>query len=261
MTNDNPKFACFITVRTTSSRLPSKALLSIRGKRVIEHVIDRTKLVAGTNLIVLCTSTDPSDDILETIAIQTGIKYFRGSLKDKLARWLGAIDRYGVDYFVEVDADDVFCDPGLMDLAIAQMSQKPCDLLRVPPTVICGASAMAMSAEAIRKLCQVKNTDDTEYYDFFFTNGGVSFNIRDLEVSNRALHRPDIRLTLDYQEDLELFRKIFEEFDTNLNNVPITKIVELFDQKPELTQINLFRHQQYLDKREQNKSTVVIKQV
>ncbi len=260
MKNENPKFACFITVRTTSSRLPGKVLLPIRGKMVIEHVIDRTKLVKGADLVVLCTSTDPSDDVLETIAAKAGIECFRGSLKDKLARWLGAIDKYGVDYFVEVDADDVLCDPELMDLAIAQLKQKPCDLLMVPPTLICGASPMSMSAKAIRKLCEVKNTDDTEYYDFFFTNSGIPFDIRNLEVNNPAFHRPDIRLTLDYQEDLDLFRRVFDEFDTNLNNIPMTKIVELFNKKPELININLFRHQQYLDKREQNKTTVDIKQ-
>jgi len=259
MGNKEPIVACFITVRTSSSRLPGKALSLIRGKKVIEHVIDRVKLVKKADSIILCTSTDQSDDILETIANQNGIHCFRGSLKDKLARWLGAIEKFNVTYFVEVDADDVLCDPELMDLSITQMSEKPCDLLMVPPTLICGASAMCMSSEAIRRLCQIKDTEDTEYWDFFFTNSGVSFNIRNLEVSNPAFHNPNIRLTLDYPEDLELFRKIFDEFDTDKNDIPMTKIVELFERKPELTHINLFRHQQYLDKREQNKTTVAVK--
>ncbi|KKW07417.1 MAG: Acylneuraminate cytidylyltransferase [Parcubacteria group bacterium GW2011_GWA2_49_16] len=259
--NKKPLFACFITVRTSSSRLPGKALAPIRGRTVIEHVIDRVKPVKKADNIILCTSTDPSDDILETIAKKNSVECFRGSLKDKLARWLGAIDKFNVDYFVEVDADDVLCDPELMDLAITQMSEKPCDLLMVPPTLICGASAMCMSADAIRRLCEVKDTEDTEYWDFFFTNSGLSFNIRNLEVSNPAFHNPRIRLTLDYPEDLELFRRIFDEFNTDTNTIPMTKIVELFERKPELVDINLFRHQQYLDKREDNKSTVAVKKV
>ena len=57
----------FITVRTASSRLPQKCLLSIRGKRVIEHVIDRAKLINGLASVVVCTSMEPEDDVLEVI--------------------------------------------------------------------------------------------------------------------------------------------------------------------------------------------------
>jgi len=188
MKKEKPKFGCFITVRTSSRRLPNKTLLPIRNKRVIEHVIDRVKLIKGVDVVVLCTSTDMSDDILETIARQTGIQCFRGSLNDKLVRWLGAIEKFNVDYFVNFNAIDIFCDPKLADSAIAQMRKKPCDLLTVPPTLICGASPMCISSEAIRKISQVKDTENTEDWDYFFTKSGLPFDIRTLKVSNRIFH-------------------------------------------------------------------------
>src|SRR3989344_999426 len=254
MTQKKLKFACFITVRTGSSRLPEKALLSIRGKRVIEHGIDRAKLIKEVDSVVLCTSTDPSDDVLETIAKQAGIKCFRGSLSDKLVRWLGAADKLKIDYFVNFDADDIFCDPALADLAVTQMKERPCDLLMVPPTLACGAAGMCISAQAIINICQAKGTEDTENWDYFFTQSGLPFNIRHQEVPNQILHNPDIRLTLDYQEDLDLFRRIFDEFKTDTNNIPVEKIVKLLNRKPELAKINFFRHQYYLNRRENKKA-------
>ena len=102
------KSAIFITVRTTSSRLPQKALLKIRNQRVIEHVIDRAKLCKNANLVVLCTTTNKEDDVLVDIAKRKKIKSFRGSEKDKLVRWRDAAREFKIDYFATFDGDDFF---------------------------------------------------------------------------------------------------------------------------------------------------------
>ena len=44
----------------------------------------------------------------------------------------------------------------------------------------------------------------------------------------------NVRLTLDYNEDLELAQKIFTELGTHFN---IYDIISLFNKKPELTKI------------------------
>ena len=215
-------------------------------------------LIKNTDLIVLCTSTKPEDDILEIVARKHGIKFFRGSLKDVIARWVGAADEYKVDYFVEVDGDDIFIDPELIDSTIAQMRQRPCDLLKWPSNLIAGLFPACLSVEALRKIIKLKNTDDTGYWDFYFTENSL-FDIRELLVENQAFFNPNIRLTLDYQEDLDLFRKVFDEFDADINNVPSRQIVDLLNKKPELAQINLFRQRQYLNNREKNRSKLVLK--
>ena len=232
--------------------------MPIRGKAVIEHLIDRVGLVKNTGLIVLCTSTEPEDDILETIARKHGMKFFRGSLKDVIARWVGAADEYKVDYFVEVDGDDVFTNPELIDSAIAQMRQQPCDLLKWPSNLIAGFFSACLSVGALRRILKLKDTNDTGYWDFYFTENNL-FDVRELLVENQAFFNPNIRLTLDYQEDLDLFRKIFDEFNTDINNVPSKHIVDLLNKRPELAQINLFRQQQYLNNREKNRSKLVLK--
>jgi len=259
MGNNELKFGCLITVRTSSTRLPQKALLKIRGRSAIEHLIDRTKLVKGKDLIVLCTSTNPEDDILKEIAKRNGIKCFRGSLSDKLVRWLGAADKYGIDYIVTVDGDDLFCDPELIDLAIAQMRKNPCDYQETPDTVkpylVCGGSARCISVKALRKVCEIKDTDDTEMiWDYFMKTG--LFNTRYLKVDDLIFHNPNIRATLDYKEDLDFFTKVMNEFNTDVNNIPLRRIVELINRKPEIAEINFFRQQEFLDN--QKKKTKLI---
>jgi len=60
--------AIFIPVRVKSTRLPKKPLLRIKGKTVIEHLIQRVKSAKLPRLIVLCTTTSSDDAILVDIA-------------------------------------------------------------------------------------------------------------------------------------------------------------------------------------------------
>ena len=53
--------------------------------RSIDIVIERAKLTGIP--VILATSTDHSDDIFESIAIEHGVYFFRGSLINKIKRW------------------------------------------------------------------------------------------------------------------------------------------------------------------------------
>ncbi|MEK9184633.1 MAG: hypothetical protein AAB866_00520, partial [Patescibacteria group bacterium] len=107
-----------IAVRTSSTRLPQKALLKIGNYNLIERIIERAKTIRGLAGVVMCTSEKPEDDILEKIAKKQGVLCFRGSLEDKLARFLGAAVKFKADYLIMLDGDDPFCDPELVELAV-----------------------------------------------------------------------------------------------------------------------------------------------
>ena len=66
----------FITVRTSSTRLPNKCMLPLGDETVISHVVKRA-ISYGIEPII-CTSIDKSDDILEEISKELGVKCFRG---------------------------------------------------------------------------------------------------------------------------------------------------------------------------------------
>lgn len=236
--------ACVINVRTSSSRLPSKTLSLIRGKRVIEHLIDRLGQVRLADQIIVCTSIEPGDDILECIAMDRDVYCFRGSLDDVLSRWLGAAETFNVDRIVEVDGDDLFCDPELIDLAIRQMHESPSDLIKPPDGLVPGGFTGCLSVSALRRACEIKDTIDTHNWMPFFIDTGL-FKVDDLRVTDKIFFAQGIRLTLDYAEDLEFFRKTFDELNMDSNNVPLRNILQFLIERPELPWINLFRHQDY----------------
>jgi spore coat polysaccharide biosynthesis protein SpsF len=80
----NTRIAVFIPIRLGSSRLPKKPLIEIKGKSLIEHLIERVKTAKLPNQIVLCTTTKPEDSVFIDIARKCNVKCFRGSEKDIL---------------------------------------------------------------------------------------------------------------------------------------------------------------------------------
>lgn len=244
--NQKPQFACFLTVKTGSTRLPQKPLLEFRGKKSIEHVIDRMKTLKGIDEMVMCITTEPADDILEKIAVGRNVNFFRGPLGDKIATWAGAAKQFDVDYFVTVDAgDDIFCDPELIDLAVKQMKQNPCDYLKIPDGLVCGGAAPCISAAAVKRVCEIKGDKKIEDYRPLFIGTGL-FNVREIIVDDPIFHNKDVRLTMDYKEDYDFFKRIFDELSIDTNTVPLRKIMEFLNQRPELAKINFFRHRDYL---------------
>ena len=80
--------------------------------------------------IILCTSEREEDNILCDIATRCGIDHFRGSLDDKLVRWRDACkELQDVDFFINVDGDDLFFDVDLADIVIDQYKNDPCDFI------------------------------------------------------------------------------------------------------------------------------------
>ena len=244
MTNRPKKSAIFIAVRMKSTRLPKKALLEIKGRTVIEHLIDRLKTARLPDLIVLCTSTHPDDAVLVEVAEKNGIEGFRGSEDDKLERFLGAAAKHGVDLIAAVDGDDIFCDPIYIDKTIETLIKTDADLVTCDQLPL-GAACNGMKLEALKKVCQIKSETDTEVWRGYFTDSGL-FKVEFLEPEDAELIQPEIRLTLDYPEDYELFKELFERLYVPGRVFSLKEIVTLLKNNPQLTDISQGVQGQYL---------------
>tara|TARA_B100000131_G_C18123577_1_gene613812 strand:- start:4913 stop:5674 length:762 start_codon:yes stop_codon:yes gene_type:complete len=251
------KKAIFLTVRTGSSRLHQKALKKIMDVPTIVHLINRLKRSKYSDLIILCTSTLEEDSILCDIAKENGIKSYAGSLKDKLDRWLKAALKYDVDYFVNVDGDDLFCEPELIDLAFNQYEKENHDFVVAKENeLVIGAFTLGVKTEALRNICAKKNTDDTEAAWLNFSKMEY-FDSTFLQKIPNEYKRPDIRATLDYQEDLMFFKKVINHFH-GINNpcYNLRDIIQFLDQNPDIIKINYHKNIDYINNQKKMHQTV-----
>lgn len=251
--------AIFITIRMDSSRLPGKTMRTILGKPVLEHIVQRAKLARKFDEIIVCTTEREVDNQVAELARTLDVKVFRGSLEDKLERWKGAAQEFDIDYVVTFDGDDLFCEPELLDLGAEQIQSEKYDFIEAPKGLICGSFTYAFTVKALKKVCEIKDSEDTEMMWTYFKDTGL-FKTGYLENVDDVYFSDDYRLTLDYPEDFEFFSKVFEHFNCVNNDVPLRKIVAYFKEHPEIPMINIGRQQEFLDN-QKKKTKLVLKNV
>jgi len=240
------KTAVFIPVRTQSTRLPKKALLKIKGKPVIEHLIERVKLAKLPDMIVLCTTTNPSDMVLIHIAQRNGIEYFRGSEKDIVDRHLNAALKYDVDFIVNVDGDDIFCDPEYVDKIVKLFMKTHADFIKFEGLPL-GASPIGIKVDALKKVHQIKDTKVTETgWGTYFIETGL-FKVEYPDVKDHGLRHPEIRMTLDYPEDYKFFKAVFNELYRPGKVFTLKEILALLRRKPHIVEINKHLQKKYAE--------------
>jgi spore coat polysaccharide biosynthesis protein SpsF len=112
------KIIAVIQARMTSSRLPGKVMLDIAGKPMLQHMLDRVQSAKTLDDVVIATTTDPTDDLLEQFCQERGIPYHRGSLQDVLDRFYQAANKFRADVIVRLTADCPLIDPEVLDRTV-----------------------------------------------------------------------------------------------------------------------------------------------
>ena len=228
--------AIFITVRSASSRLPKKCYKTIKGKPTIQYVIEQAKKSKLSDLVILCTTRNKEDDELCKIAIKNGIEYSRGSDIDKLERWRSTTAKYNIEFFVTADGDDLFCSSELFDLAFKQYENTEVDFIE-GEDLVCGSFTYGIKTSALNEVCRRKLTDDTEMMWTYFKDTGI-FETDTLKNVPKVYKRNDIRMTLDYEDDLKFFTTVIEKI--NKDNFNTRDVLKFIDKQDGIKEINFY---------------------
>ena len=230
------KIPAFITVRTNSTRLPAKCLLQFGEGNVLEHIIRRAKYYKLDPIV--CTTVEPSDDIVEEIARKEGVKCFRGSVRHKLKRWLDCCNMFGLDKFHTVDADDPFFDGNLIHKSFALLLEGYDVVYPTDSSKEGGASVgFSLTRDLIARTCKLAGENaDTEMMWYYIEKVSGMKSTKLPEEDDDPVH---VRLTLDYEEDYWLLCSVQRILG---NCVPRKEVDDLFRSNPDFYKINWFRN-------------------
>lgn len=224
----------FVTVRTTSIRLPKKALLQIKERPLIKILLDRISESRQIKKIVVCTTNQKSDDVLVKFLQSNKIEVFRGDNVDVLNRLYLAAKKYKAKQFVVVEGDDIFCDPELIDKTCKKLSKTDYEFLTWKNLPF-GVSPLGIKTNKLEDLIKNKKIKNTETgWGRFIIESGL-FKVGQLSPDNRKLIRPEIRLSIDYKEDFQLAKKIIESLPEKFS---LQNILNLLDKNPSWLNIN-----------------------
>jgi spore coat polysaccharide biosynthesis protein SpsF len=224
-----------------STRLPKKVLLPLKGRRFLDHMIERLKLAKNPSEIILCTSPLEEDDILIEVAKENNIKYYRGHSDDVMSRIYNGAKKYGADIICSTTGDNAFTDPIIMDKMIEFFEENNADFVFCKDLPV-GIQTYIIRMSALEDAIENKDAVDTEIWGGYL-NRPELYRVFTYKINNPLYHHPEWRLTLDYPEDFQLFKRIFDELYTDENIFSFKEIMTLLSDKPDIIKINKNKEQ------------------
>ena len=235
MQNIKQKVGTVIVVRTSSKRLPNKALCKIIDQESITVLIKRMKRINNSHQIILATSTDKSDDILEKIAIKEGVSIYRGSLNNVALRYYEAAKKFELEQIVRITGDAIMCDEIMLEKAIENQILTGSDVTFIK-NMPYGTAKEVFNFKTIETIVlKAEKPENTEYLEWYLENSKI-FNIS--YIKSNYIFDESIRLTLDFKEDLILFNKIFEYFKSDIDRFTLYDVLVFLKNNPEMIKIN-----------------------
>ena len=211
------KIVCTIEARMSSTRLPGKVLLPVMGEPVLLHLLTRLKSVSSISEIVLATTINSNDDVLEDFASQQGINCYRGSEDDVMARVIAAAESVQADIIVEITGDDIIVDPQLVEQTIRMFMAHNVDYCSNShiPSYPMGMGAQVFRLSTLKHSASMTDKPlDHEHVTLHIRQHPELFKRIDL-IAPPELHWPELGLTLDEPSDYKLLKKIIEHFTNN----------------------------------------------
>jgi len=201
-----------IQARTSSTRLPKKVLLDLEGKTVLERVIERVASAKNVDKVIVATSSDKSDDAIESLCKKIGIDCFRGSLNDVLDRFYAAAKEYNAAHIVRITADCPLMDKAVVEQVISVHLSKGSDYTSnvLKETFPDGEDVEAVKFCALEKAWrEAKLLSDREHVTTYIRNHSGLFSLSSVENGTDLSGN---RWTLDNPEDYEFIKAVYRHF-------------------------------------------------
>ena len=228
------KLIACLACRNAGTRLYGKPLqnLDIESKiTILDYIIDLLRTTKEIDEIVLGISEGVENLPFVDIAKSNNIPYIIGDETDVLKRLIDCCDHVnGTDIF-RMTTESPFNCFELVGDAWAEHQNNDYDLTvldNVPDG--CGMEIIKLAAyKKSWRLGEAKHR--SEFTSLFIRENKNQFKIGEV-VAPEIIKRTDIRLTVDYPEDLVVCRAVYDHFKDLAPRIPVKKIIKFLDENP-----------------------------
>ena len=209
------KIIAIVQARLGSERFPDKVLQKLKSENVLSFLIKRLEKSKYINKVIVAIPKNKRNITLLNFLIKTKKNYFLGSEKDVLDRFYKASLNESPDYIVRITGDCPFVDPEIVDECIKKILDENYDYVSNinPPTFPDGFDVEVFSFSALKTTWKLASKKEDKEHVTKFMREHSEFNSLNIE-NNEDLS--DLRMTLDYEEDLEVIKNIYNNFYPNL---------------------------------------------
>ena len=237
------RIGVIVQARTTSTRLPKKILKDLpcgSGITVLEQVIRRLKKANKSDIIIIATTLDKQDDEIVKIAEKEKVPIYRGDRDDVLSRYYFAAKENNLDAVVRITSDCPVIDPDIVDDIIRKFISQKVDYATntLEKTYPHGMDTEIFTFSSLKKTySEAKKSYEREHVTPYIRLHPDIFSLLNIEASPK-FYSPDIRVTLDTEEDYALLCTIYDYLYPENAYFTTEDIINLFKDKPWLKLIN-----------------------
>jgi spore coat polysaccharide biosynthesis protein SpsF len=225
-----------VQARMGSTRLPNKVFKNLCGRPLIWHIINNSQKIEK---IILATTKNPNDDVLEDWAIANDVPCYRGSEEDVLDRFYKAAQLFKADIIVRITADDPFKDSLIIDQVIDLLKKGNLDFAynNNPPTFPEGLDVEVFTFRSLeRAWADAKDPFEREHVTQYFYRNHELFKQKCLTYHENLSY---LRWTIDTQSDWDMVEIVYNELFPLKENFHMVDILDLLRQMPEIAKMNV----------------------
>jgi len=225
---DKKKMIAIVQARMGSTRLPGKTLKPLAGRALLWHVFERARKIKNVSEVVLATTTNPLDDVVEKFAQENNIKYFRGSELDVLERFIQTAEKFGADGILRINADVpllAFDEADkLIEYAVAS-EPEACYVDVSTPTAVAGFEYATL--EALKKTREAAGKDDPIAHEHVtaYLRLTPGFAKHEFVKPDEKYNIENYYPAIDTQKDYEFFSQIYSKFYKEGNVIDLAEMV------------------------------------
>lgn len=231
-----------VQARTGSTRLPNKIFKELCGKPILWHVVNRLSYSKQINQIIVATTNLMEDDKVEEFCKSNKIPFYRGSSDDVLSRYYEAAKKFNVDLIIRITSDCPVIDPQIIDKMLNEFmniyDKENIDYMSntIIRTFPRGLDAEIFPFQVLEKTyIEAKQNYEREHVTPYIYQHPEIFKIINFPCEkDYSFHR----WTVDTIEDFQLIKKIYEFLYPENEIFHFEDILKLFEDKPELININ-----------------------
>ncbi len=237
------KIVATIESRMTSSRLPGKSMMKILNKPMLSLLIERVMKCKEIDEIIVATTSNDTDNEIEELAKNMNVKCYRGSENDVLGRVLNAVKICNADIILELWGDSPLIDPKLLDEIVIYYLKHNFDcvgtmLPNFKKTFPLGLSTLIFSTKILEEVNNITNDpDDRENVSNYIYEHPEKYKIGEMPCPPE-LNFPDLRFTVDEENDFKVVKKIFEELYPKNLDFSAVDVVNFLNHHKEVKSIN-----------------------
>lgn len=231
------KVVAIVQARMTSTRLPGKVMMAVRGKPLLQYELERLACVKNISQIVVATTTNKTDDRVADFADSLGYGVYRGSEDDVLSRYHGAAVAFGAEVVVRLTADCPLIDPEVVAKVVAALKDNDyASNVYKKRTFPRGLDTEVFTFQALEKaFFKAEAPSEREHVTPYIYGHPEIFK---MEGVYNAVDLSRYRWTVDTKEDFTLIKVIIERMISLNTKFCLEDIVNFMDSNPELFEVN-----------------------